>query len=309
MKQLSTTKTSPSKNLVLRKALVDGYMTEIDNKQFKKYLLLSELVKLPDPPKTIFAMGNLALLNQRSITIIGTRKPSEYGTQVILDIVPPLASAGISVVSDLEQGCNKIAQQTALSHNGSIIAVLSSSLAYFKRHKLLKLINQALEQNKGLLLSEYGKNYAPSTWKFAQRNRLIAALGQKLLVIEAGTKSGTLHTCSVAKKLNHPVFAIPGNIYSNNSIGTNNLLKNGAVPITTSLDILSNYGKTSVSSSHKSLKPSPTQIKLLKYLDNDISTNKLARTSGIPLYKLLPLLTTMELSGLVKKLGDNWVRT
>lgn len=282
---------------------------DVVNKKFNKYLLLSELVKLSNPPNIIHAMGNLELLNSKSLTVIGTRKPSEYGTQVILDIIPSLASAGIAIVSDLEQGCNQLAQETALSHNGAIITILSSSLTYFKRHKFAQLIDQALAENSGLFLSEYGKNYAPTKWKFAQRNRLTAALGQKLLVIEAGSKSGTLPTVSIARKLKHQIFAVPGNIYSNNSEGTNNLLKTGAALATSAADILNNYGKTSAASSFKSLKPSLAQIKLLKHLDNETSTNELVRISGIPLYKLLPLLTTMELQGLIKKLGDNWVRT
>lgn len=277
--------------------------------EFDRHLLLSGLQKLPDPPNTVHALGNLDILNKKSLTVIGTRKPSEYGIQVIADIIPPLASAGITIVSDLEQGCNKLAQETALSHGGSIVVILSSSLTHLKGHKFAKLIDRALSENSGLILSEYGQNYAPTKWKFAQRNRLIAALGQKLLVIEAGAQSGTLPTVSIARKLKHQIFAVPGNIYSNNSEGTNNLLKTGATPVTTVTDILSNYGRSSTQISVKTLNPSAAQITLLKFMDNEIDTNRLARISGIPIYKLLPLLTAMELQGLVKRLGDNWVRS
>src|SRR3989344_4660554 len=282
---------------------------EVDRKEFGKYLLLSELTKLPDPPNAIFALGNLEFLNHKSLTVIGARKPSEYGVQVISDLIPTLVSAGITIVSDLEQGCDLLAQESALSHNGSIIAVLSSSLSHLKSHKFLKLIEQALAESRGLFLSEYGENYPPTKWKFAQRNRLIAALGLKLLVIEAGGTSGTLHTTTIAKKLKHQIFAVPGNIYSNNSVGTNNLLKEGALPVTTSLDILGHYSKSVNKTSLKTLNPSVTQINLLKHMSNEIDTNTLARVSNIPIYKLLPLLTTMELAGLVKKLGDKWVRS
>lgn len=285
-------------------------MIEINNKEFGRYLLLSGLEKLPDPPKIIYALGNLDLLNQKSLTVIGTRKPSEYGTQVITDIIPPLASTGLTIVSDLEQGCNKLAQETALSHGGSIVVILSSSLTHLvKGHKFSKLIDRSLSENNGLFLSEYGQNYAPTKWKFAQRNRLIAALGQKLLVVEAGAQSGTLPTVSIARKLKHQIFSVPGSIYSNNSEGTNNLLKTGATTVTTASDILSNYGRSNARISVKTLNPSTAQINLLKFMDNEIDTNRLVRISGIPIYKLLPLLTTMELSGLVKKMGDNWVRS
>lgn len=283
--------------------------TSLNKDEFGKYLLLSELMKLPDPPNAIFALGNLELLNQKSLTVIGTRKPSEYGVQVISDLIPPLVSVGITIVSDLEQGSDLSAHQSALSHSGSIIAVLSSSLSHLQSHKAAWLIEQALTKSQGLFLSEYGENYPPTKWKFAQRNRLIAALGLKLLVIEAGEKSGTLHTTTIAKKLKHQIFAVPGNIYSNNSVGTNNLLKEGALPVTTSLDILGHYSKSVNKSSLKTLNPSVTQINLLKHMSNEIDTNRLARVSSIPIYKLLPLLTTMELAGLVKKLGDRWVRS
>jgi len=281
---------------------------EVDSKEFGKYLLLSELTKLPDPPNAIFALGNLEFLNHKSLTVIGARKPSEYGVQVISDLIPTLVSAGITIVSDLEQGSDLSAAQIALSHNGNVIGVLSSSLSHLKNHKFAPLINDALAQNSGLILSEYGKDYPPTKWKFAQRNRLIAALGQKLLVTEAGEKSGTLHTTTITRKLKHQIFAVPGNIYSNNSVGTNNLLKQGALPVTSSLDILNHYGKSANKTSSKTLNPSVAQINLLKHLSNEIDTNRLARVSSIPIYKLLPLLTTMELAGLVKKLGDRWVR-
>ncbi len=189
------------------------------------------------PPLLLYYQGSLDFFNQPSIAIVGTRQPSYYGKQVTKYLVQELSRFGFIIVSGLATGVDEIAHTVTLQKQGKTVAVLGSGLnnIYPSQNKLLaeRIIKH------GCLISEFSPNTLPLRSNFPKRNRLIAGLAQATLVIEASEKSGGLVTAHYALQENREVMAVPGSIFSPQSIGTNNLLKKGATLITNLSDILS----------------------------------------------------------------------
>ncbi len=198
---------------------------------------------LAQQPRTLHVAGEdlEALLTKPRIGVVGTRTPTSYGIAVTKMLVTELTKQGIVVVSGLALGIDSIAHQACLEVGGQTIAVLPSGLGNIYPRSHQKLAKQIVE-NEGTLVSEYEHSETPYKHYFIARNRIIAALSDGLLVIEAAEKSGSLHTADFALELGKPVFAVPGNITSPLSAGCNELIRNGAVPVTSVQDIFEELG-------------------------------------------------------------------
>lgn len=200
----------------------------------KKYPKL--LRQLPDPPPQLYYRGDLEILNNICLAVVGSRKYSEIGKRSCQKIVGPLAKNGIVIISGLAIGIDSIAHQTTLENGGKTVAVLGTGLndnvIYPKQniHLLEKIID-----NGGLVLTEYPPESRATRYSFPQRNRIIAGLSIGTLVVEADIKSGSLITASCALDYNRDVFAVPYEITQKQ--GTNELLKNGAYLVNSSEDI------------------------------------------------------------------------
>ncbi|MFA6511610.1 MAG: DNA-processing protein DprA [Patescibacteria group bacterium] len=198
----------------------------------------SVLHELADPPAQIFAKGNKNLLNGSPVlAVIGARNMTPYGRSAIEKLIPPLAKSGVIILSGLAIGCDGLAHEVALAEGGKCIGVLPVSLdkMYPRRHTPL---SEALLKANGLLISEYPDGTeGPYAHHFLARNRIIAALADVLLIVEAAARSGTLSTARHALDLGKDVAAIPGRIMDESSIGTNRLLQRGAHLITTAQDL------------------------------------------------------------------------
>ena len=218
--------------------------------KYEKYILKNDIkiinisddnypVKLKNiyaPPITIFAKGDISLLNSKSIAIVGSREPSKYGIYVAEKFSKELSKEGIAIVSGLAKGIDTFAHVGALSSFGKTIAVLGSGIDVVYPKENAKYYREISE--KGLIISEYIVGTAPESKNFPQRNRIISGLSDGVLVVEARKNSGTMITTDFALEQGKELYVIPGNITSNLSAGTNNLIKEGAKLVTDVYEIL-----------------------------------------------------------------------
>jgi len=188
------------------------------------------------PPVVLFYKGRVELFNRLSIGIVGARNHTPYSKEALEYILPDILERKVSIISGLARGVDSLAHQLTLDLNGETIAVIGNgiNICYPKE-------NQSLYDaigKKGLILSEYPLDSSPLKFHFPYRNRIIAGLSHGLCVIEAKLHSGSLITANVALSENRQVFALPGNITSEYSKGTNELITAGAFPIRNANDIL-----------------------------------------------------------------------
>lgn len=196
------------------------------------------LKQIPQPPQQIYYLGNIEVLhNTRRLAVVGSRKVSPYGQQVTTQLVRELVKRDIVVVSGLALGVDSIAHQAALEGGGQTIAFLAGGLGKITPASNFHIAQSIINQG-GLLLSEYSPEILPRKHAFIARNRLVAGISNGILITEAAAKSGTMHTAGFALDQGTAVMAVPGNITSTLSEGTNNLIKSGAIPVTRIDDIL-----------------------------------------------------------------------
>lgn len=196
----------------------------------------AKLKNIYAPPITIFAKGDISLLNSKSIAIVGSREPSKYGIYVAEKFSKELSKEGVTIVSGLARGIDTFAHVGALSSFGKTIAVLGSGIDVVYPKENAKYYREISE--KGLIISEYIVGTAPESKNFPQRNRIISGLSDGVLVVEARKNSGTMITTDFALEQGKELYVIPGNITSNLSAGTNNLIKEGAKLVTDVYEIL-----------------------------------------------------------------------
>ena len=188
------------------------------------------------PPVVLFYKGRLELFNRLSIGIVGARNHTEYSKEALEYLLPDILERKVSIISGLARGVDSLAHQLTLDLKGETIAVIGNgiNICYPKENQHLY---DAIGK-KGLILSEYPLDSPPLKFHFPYRNRIIAGLSHGLCVIEAKMHSGSLITANVALSENRQVFALPGNITSEYSKGTNELITAGAFPIRNANDIL-----------------------------------------------------------------------
>ena len=210
---------------------------EIFQINLSDYNYLRDLPHIPDPPKKLFIRGKLPAKRVKTVAIVGTRKPSAYGREIATKIASECAKNGIVVVSGLALGIDSIAHRAAIDSGGKTIAVLANGVdkIYPRSHEDL---GQKILQTNGAILSEYPNNTPARPWQFLARNRIVSGLADAVAIIEAASRSGTLSTANHALDQGKEIFAVPGNITSPLSAGCNQLIKNGANPLTSVEDLL-----------------------------------------------------------------------
>ncbi len=265
------------------------------------------LAQIFDPPICLFVQGELKE-EKFSLAVVGARKSTAYGEQVTADIIAPLASMGITIVSGLALGIDSLAHQITLQNQGRTLAVLGGGIdknSIMPRQNL-RLASEIVAHG-GAVISEYPPGTVPNHYTFPKRNRIIAGLALGTLVIEAAEGSGSLITASCALDNGREVFAIPQNITSPSSFGTNTLIKHGAKPVTRYTDILEALNLTNVREfvhNEQVLPASPTEEKLLQALSREpLHVDILIKQTGIPSHTIMSTLTLMEMKGMVKHLG------
>ena len=258
------------------------------------------LLDLYDPPCALYFKGDAALLAAESLTVIGTRTHTRYGKSVTEMLVRELASAGLTIVSTLGEGLDAAAHSTALAADGKTIAVLAGGVDVPASGMTADL--QERVERSGLLISEYAPGVHGNRGSYAARNRILAALSEGVLITEAGEKSGTLLTASLAMELGREVFVVPGNIDSPASYATNRLMRTSAEIVLEARDILERLGYETEGTVRAAaeLPEDEDQRMIAQALENEaLSFDELTQKTGISVPTLNSLLTRMLLKGII----------
>ena len=265
------------------------------------------------PPMGLYVVGDLPDEASPLISVIGSRRCSEYGLTVSYKLSRDLASRGVIVVSGMARGIDSQSHNGALAAGGRTIAVLGCGvdICYPPENKALK---EKIAQN-GCVISEYPPKTPPFAAHFPARNRMISGMSQGLVVVESAKRSGTIITVDQALEQGRAVFAVPGNITSKLSQGTNGLIKQGAVPIDCCEDILLHLGivppLTEKGDKNTAMPPLSLTDQLVYQCIGDEGTDvdSIARQSGLPIQEVNTILLTLELETLIQKLpGQRYIK-
>lgn len=221
------------KELLMKKMNV-SYIT-IDDSDYPE-----KLKEIYDPPYILYYVGNIELLKNISFAVVGSRKATDYGKNVAKIIVSDLAEKGFVIVSGMARGIDSCAHNFCMKAQMPTIAVMGTSIEKSYPKGSVKLKKEIIESG-GLVLSEYFIGAKTEAVYFAMRNRIISALSEGVLVVEAAEKSGALITVDCALQQNRNVYAIPGSIFSENSRACNNIISEGAKLVQKSEDILEDF--------------------------------------------------------------------
>jgi DNA processing protein len=252
-----------------------------------------------DPPPSLYVRGDgdPELLACRSVAVVGARACSPYGAQVARMLGRELAAAGVAVISGLARGIDGEAHRGALDSGGLTLAVLGCGIDRDYPASHTQLSRRIEEQ--GLVVSEYEPGVEPAPWRFPARNRIIAGLAEAVVVVEARERSGALITADFALDEGREVFAVPGEITSSLSAGTNALLKLGATPLTSSGDVLQVLGIEQADQA-VAVEVSPQATHLLELVrEGPAGADELAARGALDAGTVSTALTELELAGLV----------
>jgi len=272
--------------------------------------LPTEMSQLPQPVEKLHIIGNSfdELMNRPRLAVVGSRKLTPYGKGVTDKIVQELASKGVVIVSGLAYGADAAAHQACLQAGGQTIAVLPSGYDTIYPSAHTNLAKQILDKG-GVLVTEYGSKHKPFAFNFLERNRIIAALSEGVLVTEAAVRSGSLNTANHALQLGKPVFAVPGNITSPLSAGTNNLIKAGGIPVNCVEDILNALKWQDLAAEKETPKGSTAEENIiLELITSGISDGaELLIKSELDAGIFNQHLTMLEITGRIRQTGaNNW---
>lgn len=282
----------------------------IKQEDYKSYPFLARLLELHDIPKQIYIKGKIPEITideygratPRILTVIGSRKYTNYGKNVTEKLLTSLTGTDVIIVSGLAYGIDILSHLSALKNNLITIAVPGSGLdpkvIYPSSH--VGITNEIVEAG-GLLLSELPPDTAPAQWTFPSRNRIMAALSDAVLVVEAEIKSGTLITAKQALELGRDIGAIPGDIFSPTSAGTNMLIHDGASTIANEDDL---YSLLHLSKQDKNISDEiyteDEQI-ILDLLLEPMEKDTILIKSNLSLEKFLSALSSLEIRGIVQE--------
>jgi DNA processing protein len=256
------------------------------------------LAAIHDPPPRLFlrGTGDSSLLQEPAVAVVGARACSGYGRSVTRSLARELAAAGLVVVSGMARGVDGEAHRGALEAGGRTVAVLGCGVDRDYPAAHAELARRICEH--GLVVSEYEPGVEPAPWRFPARNRIIAGVCSATVVVEARERSGALITADFALEEGRDVLAVPGEITSSLSAGTNALLKLGAAPVTCAADVLELYDLVAPVSAARALGPAAETL-LARLRDAPLTADELVRASGIDPGESAAALTALELAGRV----------
>ncbi len=198
------------------------------------------LLNISNPPENLFVLGNEKILDNFGIAIVGSRKCTKYGEEIAKSLAYNLSKHNVNVISGMAKGIDSAAHIGTIIGKGKTIAVLGSGFKHIYPKENMELLKDIINSG-GAVITEYEEDTLPKPENFPKRNRIISALSQGVVVVEAGKRSGSLITAEIALEEGKEVFAVPGNIISKTSKGTNELIKDGAKLVENVRDILEEY--------------------------------------------------------------------
>lgn len=258
-------------------------------------------------PKELFVRGTLPENRPPTVAIVGTRRPTRYGQEVASILARDLAKRGVVIVSGLALGIDAIAHRGALDAHGVTIAVLASGIDDITP-RTNRALGEAIIEQGGAVVSEYEPGTPAFTSQFLARNRIVSGLSDAVIIVEAAARSGTLATATFALEQGRDVFVVPGNITSPLSAGCNQLLKQGATPVTCAEDILEVIAPEQLTAQASlPLGGNPIETAILQHLASGLR-------DGDEILQLMPditaqdfsqALTMLEINGSILALGGN----
>lgn len=261
--------------------------------------LFPETLKIiKDSPKKLYCIGNINILKNKKISVVGSRKCTAYGKSIAERLSTKLSNSGVSVVSGLARGIDSCAHMGALKEAGSTIAVLATGI-----DRCYPASNQGLYNEiskNGLIISENPPGYICRRYDFPRRNRIISGISDAVVVVEAPLRSGALITAEYAMEQGKELFAIPGNITSFFSIGCNQLIREGAKPVAVLDDILMDLN-IEVQNNESNLNLGDDEFAVYDIIRKrgELSTEDLMKFTDFEVPKLAGILTVLEMKGAI----------
>lgn len=271
------------------------------------------LKEIHDPPFLLYVRGEIKPQDGVALTVVGSRRMSVYGAQVVEAIVPELVNAGLTIVSGLAFGVDYKATAVAFESGGRTITVLGSGVDFPTPVANAPLAQKILAAQRGAVISEFPLGVTPQPFYFPRRDRLLSGLSLGTLVVEAAEKSGSLITPQSALEQGREVFAVPGSIFSLFSRGTHGLIKQGAKMVTAAGDILEELeiqSQVLKVEAAVSLPDDPGAAAIFRILETgqEVYVDEIIRQSGLPPGLAGGALTVLELKGMVKNIGNGYYR-
>ncbi len=283
-------------------------VNEIECIAFYEDAYPKKLKNYDDAPFTLFYKGNILPLSEGyNISIVGSRKYSNYGKDVTKIICTDLCSNNINIISGMAKGIDTFAHDSCLNNGGYTCAVLGSGLDIVYPKENYKIFNRIAQ--KGAVISEFLPGTPPYAHNFPLRNRIISALSHIIIVIEAGEKSGSLITANLALDQGKDVMAVPGSIFSYESKGTNKLIKDGAFPLTCTNDIFDLMGIKRKNSKNATVRSFSSKIHQGIYdiiNDSPLHINDIIRITNIDIKQLYEVLFEMQIKNEILCLSGNY---
>ena len=285
------------------------------------------LKQIPDAPLLLYVRGDVKVLSQFAVAIVGSRRPSAYGSSVAHRLAHDLAQRQLVVASGLARGVDSAAHRGALEAKGKTVAVLGSGLDVIYPRENKKLADEIAKS--GAVISEFPLGTSPSPENFPIRNRIISGLSLGVVVVEAAEYSGSLITARLALEQNREVFAVPGNITSAQSFGPNHLIKQGAKLVDQWMDVVEEFpsevrmqlmppaevtetvpmGAETASLFQTSLTPDQKVVFDVLRADQTSFVDDIVGAAQMPHPRVLGVLLELEMNGLIRQLpGKNFIR-
>ena len=269
------------------------------------------LAAIQDPPYLLYYAGRLSCLENPAVALVGTRTPSQYGTEMAEKLAYDLAKAGICVVSGLARGIDAAVHKATLNASGHTIGVLGSgiNIPYPPEHRFML---RKIAAGIGLVISEYPLDAAPLAYHFPHRNRIISGLCLATVFVEGKIQSGGMHTVHSALMQGREVFAVPGQVGNIGSEGPHAILREGARIITSAQDIIDDLGLQTAPQTDKPvcskeyIKLNDTQKKIVAALRiQELTAQELSETTALSLDLIFTELGTLEILGVITRGAGN----
>jgi len=293
--------------------VVNEYLKTVKENGIKVYTIHDDeypenLKNIYDPPPVLYVKGELIKEDSLAVSIVGSRKASDYGLKVAERIASRLSELGITIISGMALGIDSAAHRGALAAGGRTIAVFACGLKYVYPMANYRLSQEI--QKYGAIISEYPFDKEAYPAQFPARNRIISGMSLGVIVVEAGEKSGSLITADFALEQGREVFAVPGNISSPNSKGTNTLIKSGAKLVSKMEDIIEElnlnviYKEKDNINKYDNLDIGPEESRILAFLKGTGGEKDgIAAATGLEPGKVMAALTMLEIKGLIQQIG------
>lgn len=276
--------------------------------EYENKLYPEALRNIKKPPKKLYVLGDETILNNESVAIIGSRNCTEYGVKIAKEFARDLAQNGVTIVSGMAKGIDSAAHIGAIEVKGKTIAVLGSGFNHIFPDKE---VFEKILKHGGAVITEYEQNIDVFPQGFRDRNRIVAGLGVGVLVVEAREKSGTGITAEYANQFNRKAFCIPHRIGDDAGVGTNRLIKRGAMLVTEAQDLLPFFENI------KSIKKNDTKLQIeipeeykIVYdsLQEPLNADEVSKKTKMKIIEVNTILTMLELEGYIESMPGNFFR-